>query len=67
LKEIGQFTQLAVTQDPEGLILFLAFTLGWTREEILVYIAQFKRELRSGKSHAWYWQKVIWGRKPEAS
>jgi len=66
LKEVGQFTQLAVTQDTEGLVLFLANTLGWTREEILGYIAQFKRELRSGKFCPWYWQKIIWGRKPEA-
>lgn len=40
---------------------------GWSRDEIQVYIATLRRELRSGEHHAYYRQKVVWGRKPEAS
>ena len=46
-------------------MLFLANTLGWSREEIIVYLATFRREVRSGEFHAYYRQKVVWGRKPE--
>jgi len=51
--------------DIEGLILFIASTLGWTREEIQVYVAHVRRELLSGKYYPYFWQKVVWGQKPE--
>ena len=65
MKEIGAFTQLTLEQDAEGYLLFLANTLGWTREEITVYLAVFRSEVRSGLYQAYYRQKVVWGRKPE--
>jgi hypothetical protein len=65
MKEIGAFTQLALDMDAEGYLLYMANTLGWTREEIMVYLAIFKREVRSGLYHAYYRQKVVWGRRPE--
>ena len=56
-----------IEQDSEGLVLFAANVLnGWSREQVAVYIAQVKRELRSGKKHAHYFQKIVWGRKPKA-
>ncbi|KAF4992941.1 hypothetical protein FDECE_13556 [Fusarium decemcellulare] len=67
LREIGQYAQLVMEQDFEGLILFMTNVLGgWTREEIQVYVAHLRREIRSGKKHGWYWQKVVWARKPES-
>ena len=66
LKELGQFTQLGFLQDPEGYMLFIANALGWTRDEITVYLAHLKRELRSPKIHGYYRQKIVWARKPEA-
>ena len=65
LKEVGSLNQLMVEEDPEGFVLALANTLGWSREEILVYIAYFRREVRSNKYRPYYWQKAVWGRKPE--
>jgi len=65
LKELGAYTQLALEQDAEGYVLFLANTLGWSREEIAVYLAKFRREVKSGLYHAYYRQKVVWGRRPE--
>ncbi|KAM6530293.1 hypothetical protein FALCPG4_008419 [Fusarium falciforme] len=65
LREIGQYAQLSMEQDFEGLILFMTNVLGgWSREEIQVYITHLRREIRSGKKHGWYWQKVVWARKP---
>ncbi|KXX73277.1 hypothetical protein MMYC01_209840 [Madurella mycetomatis] len=65
MKEIGEFTKLPLTQDAEGYLVFIADTLGWSREEIMVYLAMFRREIRSGAFRAFYRQKVVWGRKPE--
>ncbi|KAK3694508.1 S-adenosyl-L-methionine-dependent methyltransferase [Podospora appendiculata] len=64
-KEMGRFAQLTIEQDPEGYTLFMADALGWSREQILDYIASLKKEVRSGKYHPYYKQKSVWGRKPE--
>ncbi|KAI8947878.1 S-adenosyl-L-methionine-dependent methyltransferase [Xylaria longipes] len=64
-KEIGQYARLALEQDIEGFIMYMWTTiLGWTREEIAVYAAHFRRELRSPNFHAYYPQRVVIGRKP---
>ena len=65
LKEIGTVTQIGFEADIEGYILFIASTLGWSKEEVQVYVAKLRREIRSLKYRPWYWQKVVWGRKPE--
>ena len=64
MKEIGRYQQLVVEQDIEGFVLLTANAVGWTREEITVYLAQYRREVQSGKHHAYYWQRVLWARKP---
>lgn len=61
---MGRFAQFGLEKDSEGFVLFMAHTLGWTRDEILVYISHLRREMRSEKHHAYYNQKVVWGRKP---
>ncbi|KAL2669890.1 hypothetical protein Neosp_015187 [[Neocosmospora] mangrovei] len=65
-KEIGQYLQASLEQDLEGYVLYMASQLlGWTKEEVSVYCAQFRREIRSGRYHAFFRQRVIWGRKSE--
>ncbi|KAK0711788.1 S-adenosyl-L-methionine-dependent methyltransferase [Lasiosphaeris hirsuta] len=64
-KELGIWAQHAVESDVEGFILFLTTTLGWTKEQTGVYIAHLRKELRSLKHHVYYYQKVVWGKKPE--
>ncbi|KAM0547311.1 hypothetical protein ACHAPJ_010446 [Fusarium lateritium] len=64
-KRMGSYCKWGLETDSEGFILFMAHTLGWTREEILVYVAQFRKEIRSGKHHGYFAQRVIWGQKPE--
>ncbi|KAI8674712.1 hypothetical protein NCS57_00369900 [Fusarium keratoplasticum] len=65
LKEIGEFGQLFGTQDTEGFIVFVADMLGWSKEEVQVYIALVRRELRNTKNHAFFRLRSVWGRKPE--
>ncbi|SPO04373.1 related to methyltransferase [Cephalotrichum gorgonifer] len=64
LKEIGQYAQHVVEADTEGYILYPATALGWSREEVTVFAAHVRRELYSPKTHPWYRQKVVLGRKP---
>lgn len=56
---------MALMADIEGYVLFVSAALGWSRSEIHVLVAQMRREMRSGEYHAFYKQKVVWGRKPE--
>ncbi|KAH7140975.1 S-adenosyl-L-methionine-dependent methyltransferase [Dactylonectria macrodidyma] len=66
LREIGQFAQAALEQDYEGYVLYMAnMVLGWSQEEVTLYCAQLRREIRSGKFHPYYRQRVVYGRKPE--
>lgn len=64
LKEMGLYSQVVLEGDPEGYVLFMTNTLGWTREQVLAYVKAVKREVRSAKLHPYYKQKVVWGRKP---
>ncbi|KAK7742976.1 hypothetical protein SLS63_000544 [Diaporthe eres] len=65
LKEIGHWAQTALESDIEGYVLFIANVIvGWSREEILVYIAQLRREIRQSKNHTYFKLKAVWGRKP---
>lgn len=68
MKEIGRFTQLSIETDVEGHISFMANLLdGWTHEQVVLYCIQLRRELKNKKIHAYYHQRVVWGRKPEVT
>ncbi|KAI0021193.1 S-adenosyl-L-methionine-dependent methyltransferase [Xylariomycetidae sp. FL0641] len=65
LKEIGQYQQLAMQQDAEGFVLYIWTTvMGWSKEEVQVYAAHLRRELRNKSIHAWYRMRILTGRKP---
>ncbi|KAM0435846.1 hypothetical protein ACHAPT_002737 [Fusarium lateritium] len=65
-KEIGRYAQATLEKDIEGYVLFMANTVeGWSKKEIEVYISLLRRELRSGKMHPYYYQKVVWAQKPK--
>lgn len=66
-KEIGAFSQLVLEADIEGYVLYPATALGWKAEEVSVYAAHVRRQIRSPNSHGYYRQKVVWGRKPVAT
>ncbi|KAI1393036.1 S-adenosyl-L-methionine-dependent methyltransferase [Hypoxylon trugodes] len=67
-KLIGQFSRLALDRDIEGYLNYIwTKVMGWSTEEIAVYAAHLRRELRSPNIHAYYAQKVVVARKPEKS
>ncbi|KFA51585.1 hypothetical protein S40293_03925 [Stachybotrys chartarum IBT 40293] len=66
LSQIGQFSQAAMDQDLEGFVLYMAnIVLGWSRDQVLVYCSQLRREMRSSKFHPYCRLRVVYGRKPE--
>lgn len=65
LKEVGTVSQVAMEEDTEGYTLALASQLGWSKEEVVVYIAKLRQEVRSSKYFPYYLQRIVWGRKPE--
>ncbi|EFX01440.1 hypothetical protein CMQ_6382 [Grosmannia clavigera kw1407] len=64
LKEVGLFIRAAWENDPEGFMGFMASTIGWSPEEITVYCAHMRRELRSLKIRLYYKCNVVWAQKP---
>ena len=64
LQEIGTYMRFTLLQDIEGSVNLMADLAGWTRENIKVYAAHFRRELLSKDSHPYFWQKAVVGRKP---
>ncbi|KAI2627902.1 S-adenosyl-L-methionine-dependent methyltransferase [Hypomontagnella submonticulosa] len=65
LKLVGQYNGLAVGQDIEGFLTYLwTMVMGWTKEEIQVYAAHLRREMRSPHIHAYYPTRIVVGRKP---
>lgn len=65
LKEIGLFSRAVLEGDPEGYVLFMTHSLGWSRDQILDYIKAVRKEVRNPEVRPYYKQKVVWGRKPE--
>lgn len=41
--------------------------MGWSTEEIKVYIAHLRRQMRDPTVRPWYQHRVVYGRKPEKS
>lgn len=44
--------------------MFIADLLGWSREEITVFGARYRREVQSKKIHGYFSQRVAWAKKP---
>jgi len=66
-KELGLWTLANVDEGLEGLSLAL-FTrgLGWSKEEVLAYLVQVRRDIRSTRIHAYWSIYVVYGRKPKS-
>ncbi|KAI0179058.1 S-adenosyl-L-methionine-dependent methyltransferase [Hypoxylon sp. FL1284] len=64
-RQAGHFLRLGLYQDIEGfLVMMWTSIMGWSIEEIQVYAAHLRRELRSKSMHPYYKMKVVIGRKP---
>ncbi|GKT52086.1 putative methyltransferase tdiE [Colletotrichum spaethianum] len=65
-KECGLINLIQILDGLEGFTLRL-FTgvLGWTKEEVLVFLAEVRRELKSQVFHAYLELHVVYAQKPE--
>lgn len=50
--------------DVEGYVMYPATALGWTPEEVSVYAAHVRRDIRDPTMHGYFTQKVVYARKP---
>jgi SAM-dependent methyltransferase len=64
LRAVGQYVEAAINQDAEGYITMSASALGWRPNEIAVYAAYLRKELREKKCHIYFKGKNVWARKP---
>ncbi|KAI8230854.1 methyltransferase domain-containing protein [Colletotrichum sp. SAR 10_99] len=66
LKEIGRWCQSSMMQGIDSICLAL-FTrvLGWKKEEVLVFCAHVRNEVRKGSVHGYFPVYSVWGRKPK--
>jgi hypothetical protein len=64
-KELGMWTQENFVSGVEAMSLAL-FTrgLGWTYEEVVVFVARVRADMKDGGIHAYWPIYVVYGRKP---
>ncbi|KAM0326606.1 hypothetical protein ACHAQA_006475 [Verticillium albo-atrum] len=65
LNEAGKFFQAAILQDIEGTLNFIALVLGWSPDEVAVFGAHYRSEIKNKRIHGYFSQRVVWGKKPE--
>lgn len=52
-------------EDLEGFILRPATSIGWSWNEVQVFLALLRKEIMSGKKNLWCLHMDVWGRKPD--
>lgn len=67
MKEAGRYFQAAILQDIEGTLMFIAHLNGWPQEQMTVFEARYRKEIKSKQIHGHFSQRVVWARKPEVS
>lgn len=65
-REIGLYTRAVIFHDTEGIFNYMASKIGWSPENVTVYAAHLRRELRSLNVHCYYRSLVVMGQKPVA-
>jgi len=66
LREIGHFALMGIDVDLEGWILFIwTAVMGWSKEEVTVYVAHLRKQLRDRRVHGYVEFQAIWAQKPE--
>lgn len=66
-REIGLMTRVYVTNDVEGTVTLMATQLGWSKEQVTVFAAHVRRELRGLKIHAYNKAATVYAQKPLAA
>ncbi|KAF7559149.1 hypothetical protein G7046_g5007 [Stylonectria norvegica] len=67
LQHVGLLFQLALEESIEGFGIFLLTqVLGWQQEEVIILIAEMRRELKKKTNFGWCMTTIVYGRKPES-
>jgi SAM-dependent methyltransferase len=65
LKELGRWNETNMAQGVEGFSLHvMTHGLGWSKEEVDVFVAKVKSDMRNRHIHAYFRLPVVYGRKP---
>ncbi|EFX00374.1 hypothetical protein CMQ_7376 [Grosmannia clavigera kw1407] len=64
LHEVGRYMYVTLANDTEGFVGMMATSLGWTPEQISVYAAHVRREMRGLKVHAYIYGGLAYAQKP---
>ncbi|KAK4663986.1 uncharacterized protein QC763_501060 [Podospora pseudopauciseta] len=66
LKEIGQYSHLAIEQDLEGMVLYIfGEVMGWSVLEIHAFLAHFRKQMRNKNCHPLFPIRIVYAQKPE--
>ncbi|KLO86471.1 uncharacterized protein LW93_11247 [Fusarium fujikuroi] len=65
LKDIGSLAKMSITGDIQGWIGFMTYVCRWENSDIRDYCVQLSKELASTTTQLFYYQQVVWGRKPK--
>ncbi|KAF5578262.1 mRNA 3 end-processing YTH1 [Fusarium pseudocircinatum] len=65
LKNIGGLAKMSITGDIQGWVGFMAHICEWKNSDIEDYCVQLSKELASTTAQLFYYQQIVWGRKPE--
>lgn len=67
MKELGRWNCVNIQQGLEGFCLaLLTRGLGWTKDEVDIFVARVNRDLSDRRIHAYFPMPVVYGRKPKA-
>ncbi|KAJ8106592.1 hypothetical protein ONZ43_g7014 [Nemania bipapillata] len=66
MQQLGAFARLAMEQDLDGYAMYL-FTnaLGWSEQQVTIFLARVRKEMRDLKMQPYFLIEVVCGRKPE--
>ncbi|KAI0803574.1 S-adenosyl-L-methionine-dependent methyltransferase [Xylaria sp. FL0064] len=66
MQQLGAFSRLAMDQDLDGYAMYL-FTnaLGWSEQQVTVYLARVRKEMRDMRIQPYFLVEVVYGKKPE--
>ncbi|KAF5706991.1 mRNA 3 end-processing YTH1 [Fusarium mundagurra] len=65
LKNIGVLAKMSITEDIQGWVGFMTHICEWKNSDIEDYCVQLSKELASTTAQLFYYQQIVWGRKPE--
>lgn len=65
LKNIGGLAKMSITGDIQGWIGFMTYVCRWENSDMGDYCVQLSKELASTTAQLFYYQQVVWGRKPK--